>query len=319
MKIAFHNMYESLNRDLFVVHNAPIGDDLLLPFVRVKEEAARRGHLVGTLDTMDSPDAIVFIDYPDAGSFADAVLLQPLPIPKHLITFENKIVRPQNFENFARFKRVMTWNDDLVAWSPDRVVKLNYAQEFTPRPEGAHDRFMCIVASNKLHTSRASLYPERVRAIRWFEKHAPGALHLFGPGWQESAAYYLGAIPPGQKRETMASYRFALVIENAREPGYITEKLFDAMIAGCVPVYLGAPNVEAHVPRECYVDLRNFLHGDGTINYLSIFAHLMNLGTDKIDEKLAAAREWMDGDASKPFRTDTFANVVLDTVTEGRA
>ena len=41
------------------------------------------------------------------------------------------------------------------------------------------------------------------------------------------------------KRETIGRFMFNMAFENSLEPGYVTEKPFDAMIAGTVPVYLG--------------------------------------------------------------------------------
>lgn len=37
--------------------------------------------------------------------------------------------------------------------------------------------------------------------------------------------------------------RFVLVIENSRHANYFTEKLLDAMLSGCIPVYWGCPNI----------------------------------------------------------------------------
>ncbi|MEZ5582525.1 MAG: hypothetical protein R3F37_07010 [Candidatus Competibacteraceae bacterium] len=39
------------------------------------------------------------------------------------------------------------------------------------------------------------------------------------------------------KREFYRGFRFALVFENRSYPGYTTEKLVDAMMAGCIPIY----------------------------------------------------------------------------------
>merc|ERR1712129_221727 len=47
--------------------------------------------------------------------------------------------------------------------------------------------------------------------------------------------------------------QFVLVVENSQHPNYFTEKLLDAMLARCVPVYWGCPN------------LGNFFDADGVI------------------------------------------------------
>ena len=42
------------------------------------------------------------------------------------------------------------------------------------------------------------------------------------------------------------------------ERSFITEKIFHAIIAGCVPIYLGAPNICKFIPKKTFVDLRDF-------------------------------------------------------------
>ena len=58
---------------------------------------------------------------------------------------------------------------------------------------------------------------------------------------------------------TLARYKFTLAFENSIAPDYVTEKFFDPLIAGSVPVYLGAPNVADFAPGDrCFIDVTEF-------------------------------------------------------------
>eukprot|EP01119_Soliformovum_irregulare_P019796 TRINITY_DN6339_c0_g1_i3.p1 TRINITY_DN6339_c0_g1~~TRINITY_DN6339_c0_g1_i3.p1 ORF type:complete len:422 (+),score=109.33 TRINITY_DN6339_c0_g1_i3:3-1268(+) len=59
-----------------------------------------------------------------------------------------------------------------------------------------------------------------------------------GNGWQE------------RKTEFLAQYKFTFTFENSREKDYVTEKMFDALVAGSVPVYRGAPNARKFAPNN---------------------------------------------------------------------
>lgn len=60
---------------------------------------------------------------------------------------------------------------------------------------------------------------------------------------------YLGTVQ--DKIATMSKYKVALVIENSQE--LMTEKLFDAWFAGCVPVYVGPPLAPFGIPESLVI------------------------------------------------------------------
>ena len=70
------------------------------------------------------------------------------------------------------------------------------------------------------------------------------------------------------KLETIARYRFCLALENSIAPDYVTEKLFDPLQAGTVPIYLGAPNVDEFVPAGSYIDAATFGSSGDLASYL---------------------------------------------------
>lgn len=60
------------------------------------------------------------------------------------------------------------------------------------------------------------------------------------------------------KRDTIARYHFCCAFENASAPDYVTEKIFDPLLAGTIPIYRGAPNVGEFVPEGSYIDAADF-------------------------------------------------------------
>ncbi|KAL0384213.1 UNVERIFIED_CONTAM: Glycoprotein 3-alpha-L-fucosyltransferase A [Sesamum radiatum] len=50
------------------------------------------------------------------------------------------------------------------------------------------------------------------------------------------------------KVETLKRYKFSLAFENSNEEDYVTEKFFQSLVAGAVPVVVGAPNIQEFAP-----------------------------------------------------------------------
>lgn len=50
------------------------------------------------------------------------------------------------------------------------------------------------------------------------------------------------------KVETLKRYKFSLAFENSNEEDYVTEKFFQSLVAGTIPVVVGAPNIQDFVP-----------------------------------------------------------------------
>jgi glycosyl transferase family 10 (putative fucosyltransferase) len=61
------------------------------------------------------------------------------------------------------------------------------------------------------------------------------------------------------KLETIARYKFCLALENVSEIDYVTEKFFDPLLVGTVPVYRGAPNVSQFAPgNDAFINAADF-------------------------------------------------------------
>ena len=61
------------------------------------------------------------------------------------------------------------------------------------------------------------------------------------------------------KLDIIKQYKFTIAFENAISQDYVTEKFFEPLTVGSVPIYLGAPNIETFSPGEhAFIDVRDY-------------------------------------------------------------
>jgi len=57
----------------------------------------------------------------------------------------------------------------------------------------------------------------------------------------------------GDTIQKMSEYKFNICFENAEHTAYISEKLPNALKAGCVPVYWGCPNIDKYFNKDRFI------------------------------------------------------------------
>lgn len=61
------------------------------------------------------------------------------------------------------------------------------------------------------------------------------------------------------KLDIIKHYKFTIAFENAISQDYVTEKFFDPLQVGSVPIYLGAPDIDRFSPGEhAFIDVRDY-------------------------------------------------------------
>jgi alpha-1,3-fucosyltransferase 10 len=92
----------------------------------------------------------------------------------------------------------------------------------------------------------------------------------------------------------MARYKLTLAFENSVSRDYVTDKFFDPLTVGSVPVYRGAAEVAELAPApDCYIDARDFSGPD------ELGAHLAAL--DRDDEAYGRYHAWRARGLSPAF------------------
>lgn len=142
---------------------------------------------------------------------------------------------------------------------------------------------------------------------------------VYGRGWDAAAARNPGiklghALHRSQDTrhsvDIMQDYTFAVIAENCDAQGYASEKIYDAWMAGCVPLYLGSLPAQLGVPEGpdgVYLDLKPFVQAGEPSRGLQAF--LDGLGPDRIAAwKARVAR--LRGDILRRVGTRAFADAL---------
>jgi hypothetical protein len=205
--------------------------------------------------------------------------------------------------------------------------------------------FLTMIAMNKVpRLDHEELYSERLRAVEHFGRTSE--IDLYGIGW-DGPSFRVGEtrvprplrnlgfrlerrwdrLRPGRKPllqaarrvyrgpvastgDTLARYTFSICFENMVLDGWVTEKIFNNLRAGTIPVYLGAPDIERWVWPECFVDMRRFS------GYEELREYLLGLSSAEVDTYREAGREYFASPDFHPFTKDAFARIFEEIVRE---
>ena len=276
MKYASVLFHQQCRDEMFSPPAGANGGGLYFPFKRLRERFAEVGVHLATSD-MNAGKAVAFELHINAR--------RHLPkVPCYAYLWEHPLVRPINGDRrrLARYRDTFTWNESIVDHQHVHLLPIPNDLTLQPVPGFAErDLFCVLIAGNRAlrHRNALGLTDKRLEVIRWFDQHAPAHFALYGQGWDRPAMAqgitgrltkrlhawrarwwpkpglrtYRGAV--ASKDEVLLRAKFSICFENVRGgAGYVTEKIFDAMLFGCLPVYIGASDIARRIPPECYID-----------------------------------------------------------------
>lgn len=231
-----------------------------------------------------------------------------------LFLWEPVVVLPENYIDslHRRFARVFTWSAELVerggryrplVWPQPSGVQTPQGPAFSQR------KLLANFSGNKTSGHPLELYSSRVEVIRYMEAHHPEDFDHYGHGWSADFPSWRG--PVASKFEVYPGYRFGLCYENMHSVrGYVTEKIFDCLRAGVVPVYWGAPDIADVVDPGAFVDRRQF----GSTGELVRF--LREMDEDRWSRMRQAGAEYLRGTAFAGFLPPAFCERIVKGLDE---
>jgi len=157
---------------------------------------------------------------------------------------QNVVEKPHRCEpgpdNFDRLDRAVIVNANKFSWVKGEQYTLrrqvvSECRSVDTYGSGWNGTVTVTLLKNAAEMLRAAVLPSRFHF---------GARHAFSKPHR-----YLGSTP--DKIATLSNYKVCLVIENSRE--LLTEKLIDAWMAGCIPVYVGPDLSSRGIPDSAYI------------------------------------------------------------------
>lgn len=149
------------------------------------------------------------------------------------------------------------------------------------------------------------LYSERIKTIRFFEANEPDFV-FYGRNWNPTEyPSYRGNVE--DKIAVNKNYKFTICYENCRDlPGYVTEKIFDCFAAGSIPVYWGACNITDYIPKDCFIDRRDF----ETLEKL--YAFLKDMSKEEYESYLERIDSYLNSPESDLFSEENYRRIFLE-------
>lgn len=259
-------------------------------------------------------------------------------VAKYLIALENPLINKLNgdIDYLHNFKHVFSWYDAVQKLSG--VVKIFVPNSIAlPNTRSYSERqiFSCLISSNKVTPWGGvnDLYAERINVIRWYERNAPTLFHLYGRGWGKPSHAFtrkgkffrrisrlktqlFGHMPfpswRGEvkfKSEILSNAKFSYCYENVKDlPNYITEKIFDSFLSGCVPIYWGAGNVLEYIPTNCFVDRRQFKDTS------EVHRYLLSITPEEYGQFQKNIADFLKSEKAYLFSVENFVTTIANTI-----
>jgi alpha(1,3/1,4) fucosyltransferase len=142
-----------------------------------------------------------------------------------------------------------------------------------------HRDFCGYVQSNPSGIARNRLY-------HMINSHV-GNINSAGPHFNNTG--YI--IPRGddgvrQKMEFLGKHKFTVAMENSQYPGYVTEKILEAWLAGTVPIYWGSQTVSLDFNPKSFINWHDFKSDERFVDFIRIVNSSQELYNTFFDQPL---------------------------------
>lgn len=185
----------------------------------------------------------------------------------HSLNFYSTMESPARFK-YETLDNLKNAGYDIVAsMELDSDIPLTYVGKYVT------DDFVKSKVLPKRGDAMVSLFisncdaKERIEYLEELIKYGV-TYHSFGKCLHNMDVANVTGTNKSSKNDVIMHYKFYFCFENSVYKDYVTEKVYQALLAGTVPIYYGAPNFADFVPRNSVIDVRSFSSPKELAEYL---------------------------------------------------
>jgi hypothetical protein len=142
----------------------------------------------------------------------------------------------------------MTYHPDADIFLPYFTYEYKYSL-FNPIQKKDSDKRVCMFVSSSINKSSRLEYIEEL--MKYVNVHSYGK-------WMQNHKI-INDKGYTSKMEIISKYKFTIAFENACDDDYVTEKFYEPLLSGSVPVYLGASNIDKYSPgHNSFINVIDF-------------------------------------------------------------
>ena len=147
----------------------------------------------------------------------------------------------------------------------DNPIRLPLSLATKPHsiPFSKRSKFCAFVVSNPI----CELRNEAFQKVNEYKPVSSGGALYNNIGGQLELKYAGGGCGDLSKYAFFSEHQFTISFENSQSPGYLTEKLLHAKMAGCVPLYWGDSTSDDFVPNS-FINLSSMTSADHIVDVI---------------------------------------------------
>lgn len=175
------------------------------------------------------------------------------------------------------------------------IIKNNKISLFSTYRE-INDQFIYLINLNNNAYSYISLINIRINLGLYLFNNFKNSIDIHGINWPNNIAKLKDRSSynfSDSKQQELEKYSFDIAVENTLLNNYCTEKLWDPIVKGVLPIVWTCYEMHEILPKNSIIDLRNYFK-NSSIDYKSLLYDISDMTEEEYKRRVNILYDWYE-------------------------